>query len=88
MPSFSFPKPQLITNLLLIYDTYMSRSTSFVSLKLCGVFHFRFCIVFIKGGLSHLRQFLATESLSNTMKNAFCFTLKTLFALEMFKFLA
>ena len=41
-----------------------------------------------KGVLSGLRQFLATESPLKTMKNAFYFTLKALFVLEIFKFLS
>ena len=35
MPSFFFRELQLITVLLLIFDSYMGRSKSFVSLKLC-----------------------------------------------------
>ena len=38
MPSFFFCELQLITNLLLIYDSYMSWSTWFVSLKLNVIF--------------------------------------------------
>ena len=41
----------------------------------------------IKGALSGLRQFLTTE-IPLIMKNAFCFTSKTLFALKVFKFLS
>ena len=41
----------------------------------------------IKGTLSGLRQFLATESPLKMMKNASYFTLKALFALKMFTFL-
>ena len=41
----------------------------------------------IKGALSGLIQFLATESPLKMMKNAFCFTLKTLFVLKVFNFL-
>ena len=41
----------------------------------------------IKGALSGLRQFLATESRLKKMKNAFYFTLKVLFVLKLFKFL-
>ena len=41
----------------------------------------------LKGALSSLRRFLATESPLKMMKNAFCFTLKALFVLKMFKFL-
>ena len=35
MPAFFFRELQLITFLLLIYDSYMSLSTRFVSLKVC-----------------------------------------------------
>ena len=38
----------------------------------------------IKGALSGLRRFLATESLLKIMKNAFCFTLKAFFAPKIF----
>ena len=41
----------------------------------------------IKGTLSGLRQFFATESPLKMMKNAFYFTLKSLFVLKVFKFL-
>ena len=41
----------------------------------------------LKGALSGLRQFLATESSLKVMKNAFYFRLKTLFVLKIFKFL-
>ena len=43
--------------------------------------------VIVKGTLSRLRQFLATESPLQMMKNAFYFTLKALFVLKIFKFL-
>ena len=42
----------------------------------------------IKGPLSGLRQFLATESPLKMMKNAFYFTSKALFVLKIFKFLS
>ena len=41
----------------------------------------------IKGTLSGLRQFLATESPLKVMKNAFLITSKALFILKIFKFL-
>ena len=44
--------------------------------------------VIVKGTLSRLRQFLATESPLQIMKNAFCFILKALFVLKIFKFLS
>ena len=40
------------------------------------------------GPLSGLRQFLATESPLKMMKNAFYFTLKALFVLQIFNFLS
>ena len=40
----------------------------------------------IKGALSGLRQFLATEKPLKMMKNAFYFTLKALFVLKIFRF--
>ena len=43
---------------------------------------------YFKGALLYLRQFLATQSPLNMMKNAFYFALKALFALEIFKFLS
>ena len=45
-------------------------------------------IGYLKGALSGLRQFLATESPLKMMKNAFYFTLKALFVLKIFKFLS
>ena len=42
----------------------------------------------LKGVLSGLRQFFATESPLKMMKNAFYFTLKALFVLKIFKFLS
>ena len=42
----------------------------------------------IKGAISGLRQFLATESPLKMMKNGFYFTLKALFVLKIFKFLS
>ena len=49
-----------------------------------------FCFeeVSIKGGLSGLRQFLATESPLKMMKNAFYFTSKALFVLKIFRFMS
>ena len=42
----------------------------------------------LKGALSGLRQFLATESFLKMMKNAFYFALKALVVLKIFKFLS
>ena len=42
----------------------------------------------LEGALKVLRQFLTTESPLKMMKNAFCFTLKALFVLEIFRFLS
>ena len=42
--------------------------------------------VHLKGPLSCLKKFLATEGPLKMVKNAFCFTLKALFVLKIFKF--
>ena len=42
----------------------------------------------VKGALSGLRQFLATEGRLKITKNTFYFTLKALFILKIFKFLS
>ena len=42
----------------------------------------------LKGALSGLRQFLATESLLKMIKNTFYFTSKALFVLKIFNFLS
>ena len=44
--------------------------------------------IYFKGVLSGLRQFWGTETPLKMMKNAFYFTLKTLFVLNIFKFLS
>ena len=41
-----------------------------------------------KGAISGLRQFLSIERALKTMKNAFYFTLTSLFVLKVFKFLS
>ena len=43
---------------------------------------------YLKGALSGLRQFLATENPLKTIKNAFHFTSKALFVLKIFNFLS
>ena len=42
----------------------------------------------LKGALSDLRQYLANKNPLKMMKNAFYFTLKSLFVLKIFKFLS
>ena len=44
--------------------------------------------VFFEGTLSGLRQHLATESCLTMTKNTFCFPLKALLVLKIFKFLS
>ena len=44
--------------------------------------------VVIKGVLSGLRQFLATENPLKMIKNTFYFTIEALFVLKIFKFLS
>ena len=52
-------------------------------------FYFHWCSInVVKGALSGLRQFLATESPLNMMKNNFYFTSESLFFLKIFKFLS
>ena len=46
------------------------------------------CVEKLKGALSGLRQFLATKGPLKMNKNAFYFTLKTLFVLKIFTFLS
>ena len=48
---------------------------------------FNFSILFLKGGLSDLRRFLATEIPLKVTTNAFCFPLKAFFVFKIFKFL-
>ena len=45
-------------------------------------------VLFFKGALSGLRQFLATESPLKMMKNIFYFNSKAHFVLKIFKFLS
>ena len=45
-------------------------------------------VLFVKGALSGLRQFLVTESPLKMMKNAFYIASKALFVLKIFKFLS
>ena len=47
MPSFFFNNLQLIMVLLLIFASYTSWSTRFVSKAVCGIFHFRFHFILI-----------------------------------------
>ena len=54
-----------------------------------NAFYFMFKALFaFKGGLSGLRQILATESPLKVMKNPFYFILKALFVLKIIKFLS
>ena len=55
--------------------------------KINGFFHGE-SFLYLKGALSGLRQFLATESALKMMKNAFYFTSKAPFVLKIFKFLS
>ena len=48
----------------------------------------QFNLLWVKGALSGLRQFLAAESLLKMTKNASYVTSKTLFILKIFKFLS
>ena len=61
---------------------YFCVSVHHIDFKICDV------TIDIKGSLYGQRQFLATESPSKMMKNAFYFTLRAFFILEIFKFLS
>ena len=50
--------------------------------------HYGFWLIAALGALLGLKQFLTAESPLKMMKNAFYFTLKTLFILKIFKFLS
>ena len=54
-------------------------------IKDIGQVHFK---ISVKGALSNLRQFSATETPLKMMKNTFAFTLKALFVLKIFKVLS
>ena len=62
---------------------YIHRNHQYVDFSFYYKFS-NFLLKQIKGTLSGLTQFLATESPLKIMKNAFCFTLKALFALKIF----
>ena len=59
----------------------------FLNVLFSQINHFLAAVTF-KDALSGRRQFSAAESPLKTMKNAFYFTLKALFILEIFKFLS
>ena len=63
MHYFFFRELQLIPVLLLIHNSYTSRSTRFISLKLCGIFHFRFRLYFCSAK--------STDSLTLKRHNSF-----------------
>ena len=67
---------------------FIKHSWTVAFLDNCYLYGFFFSLFIIKGALSGLRQFLATECPLKMMKNAFCFTLKALFVLKIYKFLA
>ena len=69
-----------------------SFSPSFCEAFFCKFYHFVGKLpepsIRIQGALSGLRPFLATGSPLKMMKNAFYFTLKALFVLQIFKLLS
>ena len=54
-------------------------------MKLIKMWQFTLLVIMFKGALQGLRQFLITESPLKIMKNAFYFTLKAFFVLNIFK---
>ena len=63
---------------------YIHRNHQYVDFNFYYDNFSNFLLKQIKGTLSGLRRFLATESLLKIMKNAFCFTLKAFFAPKIF----
>ena len=55
---------------------------------ICINVYLKISLGLIKAALSGLRRFLATESALKIMKNAFWFTSKALFVINIFKFLS
>ena len=54
-------------------------------MKLIKMWQFTLLVIMFKGAVQGLRQFLITESPLKIMKNAFYFTLKAFFVLNIFK---
>ena len=74
---------KIIFQLIIIHAT----SDSPVLECLCAISYVKYSI-HLKGALSGLRKFLATESPLKMMKNTFYFTSKALSVLNIFKFLS
>ena len=66
----------------------MTEASKHVNVRILLRIFFLYTVNNITGGLSGLRQFLANEIPLEMMKNAFYFTSKALFVLEIFKFLS
>ena len=77
---------------LMKYSFLMFKAISFYAFieysTICINLYLKISLGLIKGALSGLRRFLATESTLKMMKNAFCFTSKALFVIKIFKFLS
>ena len=85
-----FPKlksnKKLIGTRLILSFSYIKHITKHVFILFEGQKRYRKCrSKSIKGALSGLRQFLATERPLRKMKNAFYFTSNVLFVLKLFK---
>ena len=77
-----------ITKLNRYVDLDMKNLTNWLKTNKISLTVHKTELVILKGTLSGLRQFLATESPLKMMKNAFYFTSKALFVLKIFKFLS
>ena len=87
-----FIKKEFLTQLFSCEFCKFSKNTFFyrtpsVAAKILNVICRTLIMTVVKGALSALSQYLATESSLKMMKNAFYFTSKTLFFLKIFKFL-
>ena len=87
-----FIKKEFLTQLFSCEFCKFSKNTFFyrtpsVAAKILNVICRTLIMTVVKGALSALSQYLATESSLKMMKNAFYFTSKALFVLKIFKFL-
>ena len=77
------------TLLLMLLQNNMQNLNEIITSRCDNDYHFSVGIYwYIKGVLSGLIQLLATEIPIKMMKNAFYFTLKTLFVFKVLKFLS
>ena len=79
---------KILFKILLKNSSFFLLSVIVLNMKLAAILQVKANKAMIKGALSDLRQYFAKESPLKMMKNAFCFTLKALFVLKIFKILS